>query len=127
MQLTINRKWALVFGALLALPTAYFILINLLNEYGYPYLSDAAQPVLQPLGIGGSIGFNINLLILFGPLVALFLNLAAVLKVDWYNERQEFSIKFSIEKHLWNMMLVFFSAILLAVLFFYAIGENCHC
>jgi hypothetical protein len=127
MQLTINRRWAIAFGALLAFPAAYFILINLLNEYGYSYLFVSSQPLLEQLGIKESLGFNINLLILFGPFVALVLNLFSVLKIDGYNEREEFSIKFSIDKHWWNMMLVIFSGILLAVLFFYALGENCRC
>lgn len=128
MQLTINRKWAIVLGTLLAFPTAYFILISIL-KYGLelPYLFDSAQPFLERMGIKEALGFNINLLILFGPLVALVLNLFAVLKFDWYNERESFSIKLSIEKHWWNMLLVIFSGLLLAFLFIYAVGENCRC
>jgi hypothetical protein len=126
MQQSINRRWALVTGALLAFPTAYFILISLL-KYGLdlPYLFDSAQPLLETLGIKESLGFNINLLILFGPLIALGLNLLAVVKIDWYNQRDNFSVKFSIQKHWWNMVVVIVSGILLAVLFVYAIGENC--
>ena len=128
MQLTINRKWAVAFGMLLALPAAYFILISLLKyAFGIPWLFDAAQPFLERLGIKEALGFNINLVILFGPLIALLLNLFAVLKIDLYNDKENFSIKFSIRKHWWNMMLVIFSGILLAVLFVYALGENCRC
>ena len=128
MQLTINRKWAIAFGALLAFPTAYFILISVLKyALGLPYLFDSARPLLENMGIKEALGFNINLLIIFGPLIALLLNLFAVLKIDWYNEKENFSIKFSIQKHWWNMLLVIFSGILLAVLFVYALGENCRC
>jgi hypothetical protein len=124
MQLTINRKWAIMLGALLAFPTAYFILIALLNEYGYPYLFNAAQPVLEQLGIKESLGFNINLLILFGPMLALVLNLLAVVRIEWYNQSEILSVKFSVQKHWWNMSLIILSGMLLAVLFIYAIGEN---
>ncbi|HUS00630.1 MAG TPA: hypothetical protein VMY77_02830 [Chitinophagaceae bacterium] len=128
MQLTINRKEAIAFGALLAFPAAYFILISLLKyAFGISWLFDAAQPFLERLGIKEAPGFNINLVILFGPVIALLLNLFAFLKIDWYNGKENFSIKFSIQKHWWNMMLVIFSGILLAVLFVYALGENCHC
>jgi hypothetical protein len=127
MQQTINRRWAITLGCLLALPTAYFILINVLNEFGYPYLFYSSQPFLQQLGLKESLGFNINLLILFGPLIAMVLNLLAVVKVDWYNQRDHFSVKFSIKKHWWNMTLVFFSGVLLAILFIYGVGENCRC
>lgn len=127
MQLLLNRRRAIVLGILFALPTAYFILINLLDEYGYSYLSDSAQPLLTQLGIKEALGFNINLLILFGPIVALIINLFSVLKIDWYNQKDTFSVKLSIQKHWWNMVLVFFSALLLAILFIYVVGENCRC
>ena len=128
MQLTINRKWSFAFGALLALPTAYFIFISLL-KYGLriPNLFDSAQPLLESLGIKESLGWNINLLILFGPLIAMLLNLFAVLRIEWYNEKEDFSVKLSIQKHWWNMILVIFSGLLLATLFIYALGENCRC
>lgn len=128
MQVAFHRKWAIALGTLLAIPTAYFILISLL-KYGLdqPYLFDSARPFLERMGIKEALGFNINLLILFGPFIALVLNLLAVIKFDWYNEKETFSIKFSIEKHWWNMLLVIFSGLLLAFLFIYAIGENCRC
>ena len=128
MQPSINRKWAMVSGTLLAFPAAYFVLISLLKYgLGIPYLFNTAQPLLESLGIKEALGFNINLVILFGPFVALLLNLFAVLTIDWENDREDFSIRFSIQKHWWNMALVFFSGILLAILFIYAVGENCRC
>ena len=128
MQLTINRKWAIALGTLLAFPTAYFILISLLKYGpGSSYLFDSAQPLLERLGIKESLGMNINLLILFGPLVALALNLLSVLRIEWYNEKENFSLRLSIQKHWWNMVLVIVSCVLLATLFIYALGENCRC
>lgn len=127
-QITINRKWSFSIGALLAFPTAYFIFIALLKYgLGLPYLFDSVQPLLESLGIKESLGWNINLLILFGPLIAMVLNLFAVLKIEWYNERESFSVKVLIQKHWWNMALVIFSGILLATLFIYLLGENCRC
>lgn len=125
---TINRKWSFSIGALLAFPTAYFIFIVLL-KYGIrlPYLFDSAQPLLERWGIKESLGWNINLLILFGPLIALILNLFSILKIEWYNERETFSVKVFIEKHWWNMLLVIFSGVLLVTLFIYALGKNCRC
>jgi hypothetical protein len=128
MQLIINRKWAIAVGALLAFPTAWFILISLLKYgLGSPYLFDSSQPLLKSMGIKAALGFNINLLILSGPLLALVLNLFAVFKIDWYNYRDNFSVKFSVQKHWWNIMMVFLSGVLLLILFVYAFGENCHC
>ncbi len=124
----INTNRVFWIGTLLTLPTAYFIFISLLKYgMGVPSLYDSAQPLLEQLGIKQSLGWNINLLILFGPLIALALNLFSVLRIEWYNERENFSIKLSIQKHWWNMMLAIFSGLLLATLFIYAIGENCRC
>ena len=128
MQTAINRRYATAFGMLLIFPTAYFILISFLKYgLGVPYLFDSSQPLLERMGIKEALGFNINFLIVFGPLIALALNLLAVLKIDWYNHQDKFSIKLSIKKHWWNMVLVIFSGVLLATLFIYALGENCHC
>ena len=125
---TINHRWAVAIGTLLAFPTAYFILISLLKyAFGTPFLFNSAQSLLEQLGIKESLGFNINLLILFGPVIALVINLFAVLKMDWHNETDIFSVKFSIQKHWWNMVLVALSGIFLATLFFYMLGENCRC
>jgi len=127
-QIAVNRKLAFSFGALLAFPTAYFISIALLKYGpGSSYLFDRAQPFLERLGIKESFGWNINLLILFGPLIALILNLFSFLKIEWYNEMENFSISLSVQKYWWNIVLVIFSGGLLAILFIYALGENCRC
>jgi hypothetical protein len=124
----INTNSVFWIGMLLTLPTAYFIFISILKYgLGIPSLLDSAQPVLEQWGIRESLGFNINLLILFGPMIALFLNLFTVLKIEWYNQKENFSVRFYIEKDWWNMVVVIFSGILLATLFIYAIGENCRC
>lgn len=128
MQLSINRKWSFAIGVLLALPSAYFIFISILKyALGIPYLFDNAQPLLESWGIKQSMGWNINLLILVGPLAALIVNLLFILRIEWHNERETFSFKLSIEKHWWNMVLIIFSGLLLVTLFFYALAENCRC
>ncbi len=83
----VNR--VLWIGALLILPTAYFIFISILKYgFGIPALFDSSQPLLENLGIKESPGFNINLLILFGPLVAMLLNLFAILKINRQDENE---------------------------------------
>ena len=124
----INTNSVFWIGTLLTLPTAYFILISLLKYvFGISYLFDTSQPLLERMGIKESLGLNINLFILFGPLIAMLLNLLAVLKIEWFNQKDFFSLKLSLQKHWWNMALVIFSGILLATLFIYILGENCRC
>ena len=128
MQHTINRKWLTVIGIVFILPTAYFIFISILKYgLGIPGLYDLSQPVLENLGINESLGLNINLLIITGPVIALLLNLFAILKLDWYNENETVSISISIQKKWWNVAVIVLSAILVLTLFIYALGENCRC
>jgi len=124
----INTNSIFWIGTLLTLPTAYFIFISILKYgLGISSLLDSAQPVLEQWGIRESLGFNINLLILCGPLIAMLINFFTVVKIEWYNQRENFSVRFYIEKNWWNMVLIIFSGILLATLFIYALGENCRC
>jgi hypothetical protein len=127
MVQSINRKWAIFIGCLLSFPTAYFIFINVLKyALGMPFLYDTAEPLMNRLGLKDGLGFNINLVILFGPLVALLINLPAVLQLEWHNEKEKFFLQFSVKKSWWNMCVIIFSGLLLAILFAYAIGENCR-
>ena len=112
-------------GMLLSIPTAYFILINVLNEFGWNGLYDAAQPMLQNLGIR-QFGWNINLLILFGPVLALLLNGLSVLKIRIQFTKESFDCHLSIAKSWWNLAVVFLSGGCLLFLFAYLLGENCR-
>ena len=124
-QLIINRKWTFTLGALLVIPTAWFIFISLLKYgLGAPYLFDNSQPFLERLGIKESLGWNINLLILFGPIIALLLNLFSILKMEFINEKDEFSLRLYFQKHWLNMLIIIFAALVLLILFVYLFGEN---
>ena len=114
-------------GLLLSLPTAYFIFISVLKYvFGVPGLFDSIAPALEQWGIRQTIGWNINLLILFGPLTALLLNLSNVLKVGWYSSEEEIKIKILIRKRWMNLSVVIFSTLIILILFAYLAGENCH-
>lgn len=79
-------------GLLFSLPTAYFIFINILNDLGYSQLFDSAWPTFQSWGIQESFGWNINLLILFGPVLALTLNLMSVLHLRFDFSKQSYRL-----------------------------------
>jgi hypothetical protein len=117
-----------VIGLLLTAPTLYFILISVMKYvFGLPALFDAAQPTLETLGIKEAIGWNINLLILFGPLVALLLNLNSVLDINWQGTRDDIIVQLLFQKLVRNWLVIVISGLCLLALFVYAIGENCNC
>ena len=113
---------------LLALPTAYFLCIAILKyELGIDAPFDSIAPFLEKMGIKESLGWNINLLILFGPVVAVLLLLLQLLKMDWHFDKEQFDFHFTIRKRWFPILIAGFSLSLLAILFIYLLGENCHC
>jgi hypothetical protein len=128
MKQVIKQSWITWAALLLSLPTGYFILIAVL-KYGMgingPF--DSATPLLESMGIKKSLGWNINLLILFGPAVACLLTIFQVLKIKWEFSGEHFRFHFTIRKRWFSLLVAAFSMSLLAILFIYALGENCNC
>jgi hypothetical protein len=126
-QLT-RSNWPTTAALLLSLPTAYLISISIL-KYGLgmngPF--DASAPLLENMGIKESLGWNINLLILLGPLTGFFLASLQVLKIKWEFSKEDFQFHFTIRKKWFPILVAAFSASILGVLFLYASGENCNC
>ena len=85
-----NRLTA--FALLLILPTAYFICISVLKyvlDIDGPF--DSSAFFLERMGIKESPGWNINLLILPGPVFALIISVLQLLEVDWQFPKNKFS------------------------------------
>ena len=128
MKTAYRINWLSTVALLLALPTAYFILISVLKYvFGIDGPFDAMRPLLEQWGIKESLGFNLNLLIVFGPIIAIAICLLQFvrLKVDFNREQFDFHIQ--VKKHWFPIAVAAFSAGLLAILFWYVVGENCNC
>ena len=107
MEKNIRRHtWLNMFSLLLALPTACFITISIL-KYGLnidaPF--DNATPFLERMGIKENLGWNINLLILFGPLIAFLLTIFQTLRINWQFSKEQFEFHFTLRKK-WFPLLV---------------------
>ena len=112
---------------LLALPTAFFIYISVLKyEMGVDAPFDSMAPVLEKMGIKETLGWNINLLILFGPFVAFLLTIFQVVRIDWRFTKEQFLFHFAVKKRWFPLLVIAFSMSLLAFLAIYMIGENCR-
>ena len=125
-----NLKPAVAFwiGLVLSFPTFYFILVSLLKYvFGMPALFDAIAPSMERWGAKEPLGFNINALILFGPLMALLLNLLVAFHIHLHNQQDQWQVELLAQKSWGNWFIIFFSSLLLITLFVYAIGENCQC
>lgn len=117
-----------ILALILVLPTFYFICISVLKyNLGIDAPFDAAAPVLERLGIKESIGWNINLLIIFGPLIALAISLMQILGIEWNFTREQFNFRLAVQKRWLPLSIVMVSSLVLATLFIYLLGENCNC
>jgi len=126
-QLTKQNGIAII-SLLLALPTTYFIVIAVLKyELGIDGPFDAIAPLLESWGIKESLGWNINLLILLGPLLAFFLTIFQLLNVKMQFTQDHFLFHITVRKRWLPLLVAGFSIILLGVLFTYLFGENCIC
>jgi len=114
-----------VIGLVLSSPAAYFFLVNILNDMGLPGLYSAFEPLFRSMGSNEGLGFNLNLLIAFGPLIALLLNVNSVLSLNWASSKTDIKLDIQIEKRWSNWMIISLAGLCLLVLFFYLIGENC--
>jgi hypothetical protein len=126
METTIRRYKLLNAAALLfVLPTVYFISISILKfELGIAGPYNTSEPLLEQLGISEPLGWNINLLILPGPVVALCIALFQVLHIDWQFTKEKIQFQFAIQKKWFPIVIILISGLVLASLFSYLILEN---
>lgn len=126
--ITFKSNWLTAAALLLTLPTAYFILIGLLSEFGIHGPLEATKPIAEKWGIKEPPGrFNISSLILFGPMLAILVTIFQFLKIEWYLAKEEFFLHFTFQKKWFPILITAGSIMLLAFLFIYMLGENCNC
>jgi hypothetical protein len=123
----ISQPIALLSGWLLVIPSLYFILSALLNyEFGIPGLWSSIESIFEKPG-NKQLGLNINLLILFGPLVAILINLTQVMNVVFKKDISSFNLEVELKRYSSNWMVIAAGSLCLASLFLYLLGENFNC
>ena len=127
MKQSLKQNGITLLSFLLALPTAYFICISILKyEMGVDAPFDSIAPFLERMGIKETLGWNINLLILFGPFVAFVLTIFQVVKIDWQFTKEQFLFHLTVKKRWFPLLVIALALSLLAFLGIYMIGENCR-
>lgn len=124
---TFKNNGITAIAAILAFPTAYFIIANLLNEIGIPGPYNLIASFVEHNGGREPLGWNINLLILCGPIVAILLTFFQFVKIEFHSTKEEFLLHFSIQKRWFPILVTVASVAVLASIFFYMLGENCNC
>jgi hypothetical protein len=125
--MTFKSNALTVIAALLAFPTVYFIIANLLNEMGIPGPYNLIGSFIESAGGSEPLGWNINLLILCGPLVAILLTIFQFVKIEFHFTKEEFLLHFSIQKRWFPILVTAVSVSVLGSIFLYMLVENCNC
>ena len=123
-----SRNAAFIIGGLLTLPAACFFIVSILNfQLGYPFLYDAANPFLESTSTSERAGFNIYLLILFGPVLALMINVLAVLDLWLDHGKDRINFQLSLGKNRDHLLIISLSGLILIILAAYLFIETCNC
>jgi len=125
--MTFKSNTLTIIAALLAFPTVYFIIANLLNEMGIAGPYNLIGSFVESAGGREPLGWNINLLILCGPILAILLTIFQFVKIEFHFSKEEFLVHFSIQKRWFPILVTAVSGAVLATVFFYMLGENCNC
>ena len=125
--MTFKSNALTIIAALLAFPTVYFIIANLLNEMGIPGPYNLIGSFVESTGGREAPGWNINLLILCGPIVAILLTIFQFVKIEFHSSKEEFLLHFSVQKRWFPIIVTVASGLVVASIFLYMIGENCNC
>jgi hypothetical protein len=124
----LHPVWSFWVGALLTVPAFYFLLASLLKYVlGMPLLFDALQPSFERWGSAEPLGWNINAIMIFGPLIAIGLNVFAVVHADFRKESDYLQVHIRFFRNWWNWAIVLLNAFVLGSFFLYALAENCNC
>ena len=124
----LHPAWAFWVGTLLTIPAFYFLLASLLKYVaGVPGLFDAIQPSMEDWGSAEPLGWNINAVLIFGPLIATGLNLFAVVYAAFEKEGESLHIKIQLFRNWWNWSIILINGFVLGLFFLYALAENCTC
>ncbi len=123
-----ERKWVIVLAAIFVFPAAVFLVGSVLKfEAGIPVFYDMAEPLMVRMGLNEKLGLNINLLIAFGPIVALALTLYSLVRIKTERQKDFFSLSFCFPVKGAMFYLALVSAFIMCFLLLYVVGENCHC
>lgn len=124
----LDPVWSFWVGTLLTIPAFYFLLASLLKYVaGVPGLLDAVQPSMEAWGSAEPLGWNINAVLIFGPLIATGLNLFAVMHAAVEKEREGLHIQIRLFCNWWNWSIILINGFVLVTFFLYALAENCTC
>jgi hypothetical protein len=124
--MTFKSNALTIIAALLAFPTVYFIIANLLNEMGIPGPYNLIGSFVESAG-ARTAWMEYQSSYSMRSIVAILLTIFQFVKIEFHFTKEEFLLHFSIQKRWFPIVVTALSVAVLAFIFFYMLGENCNC
>ena len=124
-KLILTRSFAFTAGITAVLPCLSFIIANLLNELNVPLLWKPIAYIFEDPA-NKTVGLNVSLVVLFGPVIAILINLPQVVTACVVNQKSHTNFFIVIEKYAANWTVILIATICLVSIFIYLLGENCN-
>ena len=122
-----QSKWPLLAGAFFVLPSTYFILSAWLHYVlGISLFWEVIAPLFD-FPSNKNFGFNINMLIVFGPVLSILLNVRKVLSLQIVSNDEQFDVNASVNKYSGAWLIIIMAMFCLTATCIYLLSENCNC
>lgn len=112
---------------LLLLPACYFITSAILH---YVFGISQGWQLIQPVFLhpeNKSLGININLLIVFGPIASCIISLFQIMHLEISKEDEMLHIKTSFVTKSYYWVIIAVSLLVTGCILLYFLSENCNC
>ncbi|CAN5488473.1 hypothetical protein BH10BAC3_BH10BAC3_08630 [soil metagenome] len=120
----LQTRWTFFAGALLAFPAAYFVSSAILNYgLGIDWFWKPIEPIFDNPD-NKHFGWNINMLIIFGPIIAVLINALSLAYFRFEKLDDFFKIEIYVKRNWLNIAVLVIAGITLASIFVYQFFEN---
>ena len=118
-----QTPWTFFAGALLTFPGAYFVWSSILNDIGIDWFWKPIAPIFDKPA-NKHFGWNINIIIIFGPIIAIMINTLSLAYIQFEKADDYFKCQIFIRRNLLNILVLFIAGGSLLAMFMYLILEN---
>ena len=120
----LQTRWTFFAGALLAFPAAYFVSSAIMNYgLGIDWLWKPIEPIFEKPA-NQHFGWNINMLIILGPIVAVLINTLSLAFIRFGKADDYFKFEIFIRRNWLNLAVIIIAGGSLLIMSIYLFFEN---
>jgi len=120
----LQTRWTFFAGVLLAFPAAYFVSSAIMNYgFGIDWFWKPIEPIFDKPA-NKHLGWNINILIVFGPMIAVLINVLSLAFIRFEKVDDYFKFQLFIRRNWLNLAVLAIAGYSLLAMFVYIFFEN---